>query len=449
MPDLDVAVVGAGMAGLTAAEELARSGLSVRVFETSRQVGGRTASFRHRGYTVDTGAEQLSPSDYRATWELLDRLGIRDADTPQLGGRIAVWRGRRARPGVAETRGVLAGAGLGLRGRADLVRFQNWVQRRRDRFDNDPPERNSLGTTTLTELAHRYHRDLHDYLLQPVAGAFFGSDPERSAAASVVSLLLEAGHAGHWRTYRNGMDTAARILAARLDVRTGQTVQQVVSGNRSAQLLTDTGAVSARTVLLCVPAPVAARLHANPTELELQYLTATTFHPAVKVSCLLRRPVVPRGGKTTYMLLIPAVSDSALSAITFGHRKNPDRAPAGTGLLTLMPARAAAPSMLQHSDRDAIDALTTAAERYLPGLPDATWRTFVHRHEHGLPEATPAALRLRAGFSGRPTGSVDYAGDWVLQRPTSEAAVRSGALAASRARAQLATRAAAVPVRAR
>lgn len=449
MPDVDVAVVGAGMAGLTAAEELARSGLSVRVFEASRQVGGRMASFRHRGYTVDTGAEQISPSGYRATWELLARLGISDAHVPRLGGRISVWRGRRARPGVAEARGMFTGAGLGLRGRLDLARFQTWAQRRRDRFDGDHPERGPLGTTTLAELARGYHRDLHDYLFQPVAGTFFGWDPERSAAAPMVSLLLDVGDASSWRTYRGGMDTAARALAARLDVRTGEAVQQVVSGNGSAQLRTDAGTVSARAVLLCVPAPVAARLHANPTELEAQYLAAATFHPAVKVSCLLDRPLAARGGKSTYVLLTPAVSDSALSAIIFDHRKHPDRAPAGAGLLTLMPARAAAASMLERSDSDVIGTLTAAAERYVPGLSDATWRTFVHRHEQGLPEATPEALQLRAAFAERPTGSVDYAGDWVLQRPASEAAVRSGALAASRARAHMASRSAAVLARAR
>ena len=48
--DLDVAVVGAGMAGLTAAAELQRAGMDVRVFESCEHVGGRTA-------TTDTGAD--------------------------------------------------------------------------------------------------------------------------------------------------------------------------------------------------------------------------------------------------------------------------------------------------------------------------------------------------------------------------------------------------------
>lgn len=95
MTDVDVAVVGAGMAGLTAASELTRSGLSVRVLESCPRVGGRMTSFRHDGYTVDTGAEQISPSGYRATWELLSRLGMGDVEVPRLGGSVAMWRGGR------------------------------------------------------------------------------------------------------------------------------------------------------------------------------------------------------------------------------------------------------------------------------------------------------------------------------------------------------------------
>ncbi|MFF3514119.1 hypothetical protein [Streptomyces sp. NPDC002573] len=72
------------------------------------------------------------------------------------------------------------------------------------------------------------------------------------------------------------------------------------------------------------------------------------------------------------------------------------------------------------------------AERYLPGLTEATRTAFVVRWPLGLPEATPAALRLRQAFLERPVRRVDYAGDWVMLRPNSEAAIRSAGIAADR-----------------
>lgn len=68
----------------------------------------------------------------------------------------------------------------------------------------------------------------------------------------------------------------------------------------------------------------------------------------------------------------------------------------------------------------------------MPGLTGATRTAFVVRRPIGLPEATPAALRLRRAFLERPVRRVDYAGDWVMLRPNSEAAVRSARITVRR-----------------
>lgn len=50
-----VIIVGAGPGGLAAAMLLAKAGVDVVVFEKKDQVGGRTSSIRHEGYTFDLG----------------------------------------------------------------------------------------------------------------------------------------------------------------------------------------------------------------------------------------------------------------------------------------------------------------------------------------------------------------------------------------------------------
>lgn len=63
MFDADVIVVGAGVAGLACARELARGGASVLVLERSRGVGGRCATRRVEGQPVDHGVVFLHGSD--------------------------------------------------------------------------------------------------------------------------------------------------------------------------------------------------------------------------------------------------------------------------------------------------------------------------------------------------------------------------------------------------
>ncbi len=52
-----VAIVGAGMAGLTAAADLSRRGHEVTVLDKGRSVGGRLATRRIAGATLDHGAQ--------------------------------------------------------------------------------------------------------------------------------------------------------------------------------------------------------------------------------------------------------------------------------------------------------------------------------------------------------------------------------------------------------
>ncbi|MEW2249607.1 FAD-dependent oxidoreductase [Streptomyces sp. NPDC006975] len=436
-PEVDVAVVGAGIAGLTAAHELRRAGLTVRVYEQLPQVGGRMRSVRRQGWTVDTGAEQVAPRGYRATWELLRRVGATPADVPRVGGGVAVWRDGRAHSGVGEPSAVVTGAGLSARARLDLAAFTARTGRRRARFDGDRPEDSPLGAATVRETTARYHRDLHDYLFQPVAGCFFGWDTARSAAAPLVGLLLEAGSPAGWHTYRDGMDFLARRLAADTDVVTGHPVREVTDAGDHAVLRCDDGEVRARAAVLAVPAPVAAALRPDAPADERPFLTACTFTPMLKVSCLLERPLAPAARRPVHVLLTPAVEEDVLSGVVVDHAKDPGRAPAGRGLVTLVAGPRRVPELLDAAPDDVARLLTDAAERYVPGIGGACRDHLVHAFRHGLPEATPEALRERGAFLARPVRAVEYAGDWVMLRPASEGAVRAGALAASRVLSRL------------
>ncbi|MBW4561246.1 MAG: NAD(P)/FAD-dependent oxidoreductase [Mojavia pulchra JT2-VF2] len=66
---IDVAIIGAGMAGLACAQQLSQAGYSVLVVEKSRGLGGRVATRRLHGTCADHGACYLKPKG-----ELLGRF---------------------------------------------------------------------------------------------------------------------------------------------------------------------------------------------------------------------------------------------------------------------------------------------------------------------------------------------------------------------------------------
>jgi monoamine oxidase len=66
MVDVDVCVVGAGFAGLTAALRLKQAGRSVAVLEARDRVGGRTFTELHAdGTWIDRGGAWVGPGQDR------------------------------------------------------------------------------------------------------------------------------------------------------------------------------------------------------------------------------------------------------------------------------------------------------------------------------------------------------------------------------------------------
>lgn len=71
---VDVAIVGAGMAGLGAARSLALSGHSVLLIEKSPALGGRVATRRVANCILDHGAQNLKPGDSALRHLMLEEL---------------------------------------------------------------------------------------------------------------------------------------------------------------------------------------------------------------------------------------------------------------------------------------------------------------------------------------------------------------------------------------
>ncbi|GAA1847975.1 protoporphyrinogen/coproporphyrinogen oxidase [Actinomadura bangladeshensis] len=435
---LDVAVVGAGPAGLATAYALARQGRTVRVLEAAGAVGGRMRTVREHGCLIDTGAEMFpSRAGYPATWKLIADLGLdRDpAAVPNVRDALAVWRDGRARPNAGRPLGLLTGAGLSLRARADLMRLRRRLARLGD-LDPDRPERAGIAEETVADLVRPYHPDVYDYLVQPLVSGFFGWDPARSAAAPFAAHLAASGGSHTWHTYRDGMDTLARALADRLDVATDHPVTRVAADGDAVRVESPRGTLIARAVVLAVPAPVAAGLYDEPRPAARLFLAACGYTPMLRVSLVLDAP--PEPARASFATLIPAAADPLLNVVTRDHRKHPGRAPRGRALISLIPSPRGCRELFGAPDRTVAERLIARAGRFVPGL-DAAGPSHVrvHRFRHGLPEATPRALRLRGAFADRPVAAVEYAGDWVPLRPCSEGAVASADLAAERVRAHL------------
>ncbi len=75
----DVAIIGAGWAGLAAAVTLSQHNISVTVYESAAQIGGRARSVNSNNLMLDNG-QHLMIGAYQQTLKLLKIIGLDEAD---------------------------------------------------------------------------------------------------------------------------------------------------------------------------------------------------------------------------------------------------------------------------------------------------------------------------------------------------------------------------------
>ena len=83
----DVVVIGAGLAGLSAARLLAHAGVDVLVLEARERVGGRTYTISADGAPLDLGGQFIGPTQRRIT-ALAAALGVTVFPTYDSGDNI-------------------------------------------------------------------------------------------------------------------------------------------------------------------------------------------------------------------------------------------------------------------------------------------------------------------------------------------------------------------------
>jgi phytoene dehydrogenase-like protein len=313
---MDVVVVGAGLAGLSAAARLCRAGIGTRVLEAGDDVGGRVRTDVVDGCRLDRGFQVLLPA-YPALRRLADVPALRPR--PFTRGTIAATAtGRRwlAGPwhGLPAVRGA-AGFAAGRPG--DSARLVALAIR--DVLGPAAAVRAGGGRSTAEELRRWGLTEATvEQVLRPfLAGVFL--DRDLATSSRMFHLIWRSFLRGGGALPAEGMQALPRQLAAALPpgtVRTGVEVAEITAdGVRTSE----GEQMPARAVVVATDGDTAARL--LPGLEAPGWHAVTTFYYRADVSPL-RSPTLLVDGLDELLLNTAVVSEVAAGY-----------APAGTALV--------------------------------------------------------------------------------------------------------------------
>jgi protoporphyrinogen/coproporphyrinogen III oxidase len=325
----DVVVVGGGIAGLTAARDLAAAGRSVLVLEGASVIGGKLRLGSIGGVEIDVGAESMLARRPEAVG-LAAEVGL-DLVHP-TSGSSQLWTRGALRPlprtllGVPLDLDALASSGVLSDAGLDRVRHETSVPL----GDEDVSVAELLGARLGSEVVDRLAEPL-------LAGVYAGHASHLSARAAipqVIALLREHGSllaaasavppasdAPVFAGLAGGLGLLPSAVAAGLDVRTSAPVRALARTGTGFRLTVGSTrtpeTIETAQVVLATPAAPTARLLADAAPDAAGELGAVEYASMAIVT--LAVPELEVGGSSGFM--VPAVEGRRIKAATYSFSK--------------------------------------------------------------------------------------------------------------------------------
>nr|WP_198151568.1 flavin monoamine oxidase family protein [Kibdelosporangium sp. MJ126-NF4]CEL16485.1 Amine oxidase [flavin-containing] [Kibdelosporangium sp. MJ126-NF4]CTQ90437.1 Amine oxidase [flavin-containing] (EC 1.4.3.4) [Kibdelosporangium sp. MJ126-NF4] len=273
-PDIDVVVIGAGMAGLVCAHRLRRRGVEVLLLEACHQVGGRTVGIEVDSETVDLGGQFIGPGQDQV-YALAAELGVATFPTHTAGANVLeteTGQLRRFRGMVPKLNPLTL---------LDVAQAQARLDRLARTVDTEAPWRSPNATAldgqTLQSWIDRTARTRggHRFLAR-ACQAIWACEPSELSLLHALFYVKAGGGLSALTDFEGGaqqdrLDGGAYGLATKLAEQLGTAlrlnapVRRIEHGDSGVVVTVDDGAAwRAGHAVVAVAPPLAARIAYHP-----------------------------------------------------------------------------------------------------------------------------------------------------------------------------------------
>jgi oxygen-dependent protoporphyrinogen oxidase len=410
-----IAVVGAGIAGLSCAYELQRAGHEVVVYEKDERVGGRMSSRVKDGFVFDLGADHLCDlydgikaycAEFGIPWEKMRFLkyGLyrngRVLPLKQAIGRLSKFR--------------LAATYLLARDVADFFDLSHLSTHDRD--------------NAYDFMRWRTGSEVADYFVDAFASTYqFHRAKEISLGAllGIMRSIQKDQPRWHLHRTRGGMQALPDALAKRLNVKTATPVR-AVTGGEQIRIITDAGEETFDAVVLASQAPMSLAMYQNPTAAQRVILEQSRYAATISVALRVPRQSMP----DTAVVWVPYRESKKISGYVNEAMKGEELEHGGKTLICAWLHEEFAKEIIDLPDSEIFTQVKTELARVCPWVTAEQiephdlqkWPLAMPKFAHGHLSAVKKFLSDRGGQGAQ---NVWLCGDY-LNSPWTEGALRGG-----------------------
>jgi oxygen-dependent protoporphyrinogen oxidase len=432
MASESVIIVGAGIAGLTAAYHLSKLGFDVTVLEASNNVGGRMATDAINGYVIDSGAQFLS-SAYPIIKSLIKKMGLVNDFI-----KTSPWAAIRRNGTIHRFRydDVFSPVRSGLLGWGEWFSLGWNSMRQARKLFNLSVSDYSAWAEFDTEYATNWYNAQYgtwmtEYIIEPMLEGFYFQTPEETSRALPMAVSALSLHGAKTMTLLGGIDSLTKALASRLQVSMNETVEKIITEENNVRIYTNQRVLQTGRVILAVPAHTAKDLYRQADKIE-SILMDTHYSSTLNIALgVTRKWTLPETLQDVYGLLMPRKERKHIAAIAIERAKSTDRTQNGH-LINVMLDGVSGSEMIEWDDDKILKTLLPELDEVLPAISHHIIFQKHYRWLHAEPKSPIGRSKNIAIYRKNilPDCRVLLAGDY-MGMPFTEGAAETGQWAAS------------------